>query len=446
MVHRVTGRDEQVTQAIRIETSRFFAQGGLYAAGLGLVAVCSLGVLWLVTADDFFALPMAASFVGGAWSLLISQAAKRGKLRGLIRNAVMLPLVSLPTGLFLAAHFLKPAGAATFLTGPFINLYSFLIVITGFLLSARLSVLAGLVVAAEYLFVFWLARPVLAAVQTGDATLSTDLSGWPIAFNRALMFIATGVAVGGFSLLVRRLVLRVTEMGREAAMVNRLFGQYVSEEARLRIVSTTSRLKGERVSAVVLFSDLRGFTTFSEGRAPEEVVQRLNAYFEKMVTAVHQSGGVVDKFIGDAVMATFGALNPLDNPASAAVNAAEAMRQGLIALNAEWASQGLEPFDNGVGLHLGEIVVGPIGSEARKDFTVIGDAVNTASRLESLCKEKGFKLIVSDAVYQRLSDVDRARFTGLGASTVKGRQGSMLLWGSAPASCPTSKGPGVQPG
>ena len=425
----MSDRDAQVTQAIRLETSRFFARGGLYAAGLGAAAVLALGGLWLATGDDFFALPMVFGFSGCLFSLLISESAKRGWLRGVVRNLVMLPLVSMPTGLFLAAHFLKPAGAATFLTGPFINLYSFLLVITGFLLSFRLSVLAGFVVAAEYLFAFWLARPFLTSIQT-DAAFAQDLSGWPIAFNRALMFIATGVAVGGFSLLVRRLVLRVTEMGREAAMVNRLFGQYVSEEARLRIVNATARLKGERVKAVVLFSDLRGFSTFSEGREPEEVVQRLNAYFEQMVSAVHQCGGVVDKFIGDAVMATFGALNPLENPAVAAVRAAEAMRKGLAALNAQWAQQGLEPFENGVGLHLGEIVVGPIGSEARKDFTVIGDVVNTASRLEGLCKEKGFRVIVSDAVYQGLSEADRARFTALGPSTVKGRQEAMVLWGS----------------
>jgi adenylate cyclase len=152
-----------------------------------------------------------------------------------------------------------------------------------------------------------------------------------------------------------------------------------------------------------------------------------------MVTAVHQSGGVVDKFIGDAVMATFGALNPVDNPSASAVRAAEAMREGLKVLNAEWAAQGLEPFDNGVGLHWGEVVVGPIGSEARKDFTVIGDAVNTASRLESLCKEKGFKVIVSDAVYRALAESERGRFTDLGHSTVKGRQESMRLWGADPA-------------
>ena len=138
----------------------------------------------------------------------------------------------------------------------------------------------------------------------------------------------------------------------------------------------------------------------------------------------------MDKFIGDAVMATFGALNPLENPARCAVRAAAAMRQGLADLNAEWATQGLEPFDNGIGLHLGDVVVGPLGSEARKDFTVIGDAVNTASRLESLCKEKGFKLIVSDAVYQSLSNGDRARFKDLGWNTVKGRQEAMQLWGS----------------
>jgi class 3 adenylate cyclase len=426
----VSPRDEQVTQAIRIETSRFLFRGGLYAAGFGAVAVLVLGVLVLTTGDDFFVLPGAFAFAALIWSVLISEAARRGQLKGVMRIVVMVPLVSLPTGLFLATHFLKPAGAATFITGPFINLYSFLLVITGFLLSARLSTLAGLVVAAEYLFVFWLARPFLLTVQTGDATLGQDLSSWPVALNRALMFAGTGAAVGGFSVLVKRLIVRVTEMAREATMVNRLFGQYVSEEARLRIVSATARLKGERVKAVVLFSDLRGFSTFSEGREPEDVVQRLNAYFEKMVTAVHQSGGVVDKFIGDAVMATFGALNPLDNPAISAVRAAEAMRKGLAELNADWASHGLEPFENGVGLHFGEVVVGPIGSEARKDFTVIGDAVNTASRIEGLCKEKGAHVIVSDAVYQQLGEAERARFKPLGSSTVKGRQESMVLWGA----------------
>ena len=425
----MNGRDEQLTQAIRLETSRFVARGALYASGLGFVAVLLLGAVWLVTGDDFFSLPIVMAAFGGVWALLISETAKRGLLSGGFRNLMMFPLVSLPTGLFLAAHFLKPAGAATFITGPFINLYSFLIVITGFLLSARLSMIASLVVSVEYLFVFWLARPFLLNMQTGDPSLMRDLTDWPVALNRALMFVGTGAAVGGFSVLVRRLIFRVIDMGREATMVNRLFGQYVSEEARVRIVSATNRLQGERVSAVVLFSDLRGFSTFSEGRAPEEVVHRLNAYFEKMVTAVHQSGGVVDKFIGDAVMATFGALNPLEDPATSAVRAAEAMRKGLLELNAEWATQGLAPFDNGVGLHLGDVVVGPIGSEARKDFTVIGDAVNTASRLESLCKEKGCRVIISDAVFQRLSETDRARFKDLGHSTVKGRQESMQLWG-----------------
>ena len=158
----MSARDEQVTQAIRIETSRFLARGGLYAAGMGALAVVGLTAFWLATGDDFFALPAVFAFVGATWSLLISEAARRGRLSGVMRMVVMLPLVSLPTGLFLATHFLKPAGAATFLTGPFINLYSFLLVITGFLLSWRLSTLAGFVVAAEYLFVFWLARPFLA--------------------------------------------------------------------------------------------------------------------------------------------------------------------------------------------------------------------------------------------------------------------------------------------
>ncbi|HEY0880930.1 MAG TPA: hypothetical protein VGD87_05340, partial [Archangium sp.] len=201
-------REAQVSEAIQAETSRFIARGAQYAAALGVIASVVLIILRITTGDTLFELPAAFSMVGAAWTTILSITAQRSALVGWKRDLVMLGLVSLPTGLFLATHLLKPAGAATFITGPFINLYGFLLVITGFLLSFRLSVIAGLVVSAEYLFVFSLARPFLSKVQSGDATFLEDLSGWPIAFNRALMFIATGLAVGGFALLVRRLVVR----------------------------------------------------------------------------------------------------------------------------------------------------------------------------------------------------------------------------------------------
>ncbi|MBL8923955.1 MAG: adenylate/guanylate cyclase domain-containing protein [Myxococcaceae bacterium] len=419
-----------MTEAIRAETAHSFVHGGRIAAALGVTAGLGLGVVTVVSGDPFFRLPAVFAGVGAVASLLLSWTARRGALRGVTRYAVMLPLVSLPTGMFLVSHATLPAGAATYLTGPFLSLYAFLIVLSGFLLSFRLSVWAGVVVAVEYLGVFALAQPVLARVQTGDAALSTDLSSWPVALNRAGMFVAIGFATGGIARLVRRLVLRVTSEAREKAMVNRLFGQYVSEEARERIVSATAGLVGERVHAAVLFSDLRGFTTFSEQHPPEEVVARLNEYFETMVAAIHGEGGVVDKFIGDAVMATFGAVHPLDAPEQAAVRAALGMRAGLAALNTSWAAKGQATLDNGVGLHAGDVVVGPIGSEARKDFTVIGDTVNTASRLESQCKELGVHVVVSDEVYQRLLGEQRARFRALGEVAVKGRSRPVVVWGA----------------
>lgn len=425
-----TGHDRQVTEAIRAETALSFFHGGRIAAALGAIAGVGLGVYTVATGDPFFKLPAAFAVVGAVYSLVLAWTARRGALRGLTRYALLLPLVSLPTAMFLLSHATLPAGAATYITGPFLSLYAFLIVLSGFLLSFRLSVWAGVVVAAEYLGVFALAQPMLSRVQAGDAALSTDLSSWAVAFNRAGMFVAIGFATGGIARLVRRLVLRVASEAREKAMVNRLFGQYVSEEARERIVSATTGLVGERVHAAVLFSDLRGFTTFSEQHKPEEVVARLNEYFETMVAAIHSEGGVIDKFIGDAVMATFGAVHPLDAPEQAAVRAAIGMRSGLATLNAKWTEAGQPTLDNGIGLHCGEVVVGPIGSEARKDFTVIGDTVNTASRLESQCKELGVHVVVSGEVYRRLPGEQQTRFRTLGEVAVKGRAQPVVVWGA----------------
>ncbi len=182
-----------------------------------------------------------------------------------------------------------------------------------------------------------------------------------------------------------------------------------------------TNLRGERRRVAVLFSDLRGFTSFSEGKEPAVVVDRLNQYFDRMVDAISRNGGTVDKFIGDAVMATFGGLIPVDNPAVAALNASLAMRAELKTLNEEWGKQGLSPLDNGIGVHFGDVLQGPIGSSTRKEFTVIGDVVNTASRLESVTKELGCPVVFSAVAREHLPEAQRATLTPLGDIKLKGK-------------------------
>jgi adenylate cyclase len=161
------------------------------------------------------------------------------------------------------------------------------------------------------------------------------------------------------------------------------------------------------------------------------VVGFLNEYFTMIVAAVHEQQGVVDKFIGDAAMAVFGLEGGPDaeDAADRAVRAALAMRSGLAPLNARLAKRGLPEVDNGIGMHLGYMVAGNIGSEDRLEYTVIGDAVNTASRLEGLCKATGNPLLVSSAIYERLSTELRDGLVSLGEHQVKGKAQSIAVYG-----------------
>lgn len=149
--------------------------------------------------------------------------------------------------------------------------------------------------------------------------------------------------------------------------------------------------------ATVLFTDLRGFTSTSENMAPEQVVAMLNAYFERMVAVIFDCGGTLDKFIGDAILAVFGAPVPSEDNARNALRAAVKMLEALRALNEERAGEGQPPLRMGVGVHTGQVVAGNIGSSQRMEYTVIGDTVNIASRLESLSKNYEEDIVVSEA-------------------------------------------------
>jgi adenylate cyclase len=157
-----------------------------------------------------------------------------------------------------------------------------------------------------------------------------------------------------------------------------------------------------RRDIAVLFSDLRGYTKLSSGLSADEVFAMLNAYLERMGRAIDGAGGFVDKYIGDAIMALF------DDPHTDAVlDAVLAMRRELAALNAERERLNLPRIENGIGVHVGEVVMGTIGFASKIESTVIGDAVNVASRVEGLTKEQGLDVLVTEAVVARLKDPDR---------------------------------------
>jgi adenylate cyclase len=163
-------------------------------------------------------------------------------------------------------------------------------------------------------------------------------------------------------------------------------------------VSDRSRPGVSSKTVTVLFSDIRDFTKFSEGHTPEEVVAMLNEYFEVMVAIINNNGGVVDKFIGDAIMAVWGAVNGTERDAQNAISAALQMRLALAELNERRGSRGQVPIKIGMGIHRGDAISGSIGSQKRMEYTVIGDTVNQASRVESSTKTFGADILMSQEV------------------------------------------------
>ncbi|WP_411281393.1 adenylate/guanylate cyclase domain-containing protein [Gemmatimonas sp.] len=191
---------------------------------------------------------------------------------------------------------------------------------------------------------------------------------------------------------------------QQAARVRANFERYFAPQIALRIADSTGRVApgGSRQHVVVLFSDIRGFTTIAESLPPTQMADQLNEYFGAMVDCVFRHQGALDKFIGDAIMAYWGVPEAGEHDAARAVAAALDMQHALEFLNARWASEGRPVLSVGIGIHTGDAFVGNIGSPRRLEFTLIGDTVNVANRLCSLAG--GGEILVSDAVRTELAD------------------------------------------
>ncbi|MGE3775773.1 MAG: adenylate/guanylate cyclase domain-containing protein [Pirellulaceae bacterium] len=215
---------------------------------------------------------------------------------------------------------------------------------------------------------------------------------------------------------------------REKGVLHKLFAKYVSADVAQKIISTegSQEAKGVRRRVTVLFSDIRGFTQMSETMPPEEVLRYLDDYFECMIPVILHNHGTLDKFLGDGLMVHFGAVNEDPLHEEHAVRAALEMQEALRALSIRWEMRGRPRFAIGIGINSGIAVVGNVGSSLRMEYTVIGDTVNVASRLEALTKEFGVTNVIGESTWQAVQH--RFVTRQLGDREIRGRKGKSRIY------------------
>jgi class 3 adenylate cyclase len=222
-----------------------------------------------------------------------------------------------------------------------------------------------------------------------------------VALAIVLMIGATLFALG-VDRRIRGLVERGAEEALRAERARQRLGAYVSEEVAAHVLRNPELVAdSEQREAAVLFSDLRGFTRTGEELGPEELIAQLNAYLEAMVPAIRASGGVVDKYMGDAILAVFGVPEGKGDEAGRAIAASVSMERALEQHNVERAKRGLPPLRHGIGVHFGWVAAGHVGTRERLQYTVIGDTVNVASRLQTATKEVGVSVLLSSTLVER---------------------------------------------
>ncbi|MGC2783088.1 MAG: adenylate/guanylate cyclase domain-containing protein [Roseiarcus sp.] len=321
---------------------------------------------------------------------------------------------SFPTVLLylLAGYLFAPAVFGTWTA----MLYFLFIILSTLRLDFKLSAFTEAVAAVE---LFVLAMIILHLQWRSE---DPDLSiGYHL--TRSAVLLAAGLLAGYVGATIKSHFGRALAATSARDEVTNLFGQHVSPQVVERLIAIGAAELSEMRRVCVMFVDIRSFTAAARTRTPAEVVARLDAVFEILVDIVDRHNGIVNKFLGDGLLAIFGA--PIDDPLEAA-NAVAAAREMLSAVEASNADDPW-PIRLGIGIHVGQAVAGTVGSPRRKEYTVIGDTVNLASRLESLNKEVGSQLVVSEAVREAAGDAV-GQALPLGALPVRGYAEPVTVW------------------
>ena len=317
---------------------------------------------------------------------------------------------SIPTVmLFMAVSLMGPRDA---LGSPAFLLYFFFILLSILRLDVRLCLFTGLVAAVEH-FIF-----MYVVIGTLDPEVQSSFWRTPV-FNisRSLILFVAGLVAALVTREIRRQVELSLRTVQDRDRAVRIFGQYVSPQIAEKLLHQPVDLGGELRNVCVMFLDIRNFSSYAAGERPEAVMAYLNTLFDFMIDVVNEHHGIVNKFLGDGFMAVFGA--PIEDAerCAHAVSASLEILERLDRLNAVGK---IHPTRVGIGLHMGECVTGNVGSNDRKEYTIIGDVVNLASRLEQATKDFQARLLISEAVRRSL-DAAMSGVEDLGPVPLKGQ-------------------------
>jgi adenylate cyclase len=319
---------------------------------------------------------------------------------------------SLPT-VALAVHIqnMGPVEALGFVM-PFA--YFIFIILSTLRLDFWLSTFTGLVAAAELFGMAIFYRP----VTTPDPAPDIWYHG-----ARSMIILISGVLAGAVGVQLRRQFAASIAAATARDRVTNLFGQHVSPQVAERLLLEGPSTDSDIRRVAVMFVDFRSFTAAARSRSPKDVVDRLDGAFAVLVEILDRHGGIVNKFLGDGFLALFGAPFEVADAAHRAVAAAREMLTAMEHINeaSHW------PLRIGIGIHFGEVVAGNIGSPRRKEYTVIGDTVNLAARLEALNKQFGSQLLISATVRDALGE-DGSDAVSLGAVAIRGYEHPMTVW------------------
>jgi len=289
--------------------------------------------------------------------------------------------------------------------------YFIFIILSTLRLDFALSAFTGFVAAAELFAVAMYYHPSLDEPQIYYHAA------------RSMLILLCGVLAGAVGTQLRRQFTASIVAASARDRVTSLFGQHVSPQVVERLMAEGTSTAGDVRRVAVMFVDFRGFTAGARSRSPQDVVDRLDGAFAVLVDILDRHGGIVNKFLGDGFLALFGAPLAASDAAHRAVAAGREMLAAMEHINAEssW------PLRIGIGIHFGEVVAGNIGSPRRKEYTVIGDTVNFAARLEALNKEFGSQLLISSAVRDALGE-DGGDAVALGEIEVRGYERPVTVW------------------